>query len=319
MSNQETLPLLPLDFLNQDNYKISINFYEKEISIDNELSNKSESPTYRTPKKIIENKSVIANSILFTSEKKSIKRLSGSKKVSFSEIPMEKGHRRSKSDPKVFNLNKFDLKLDDDSLNKSLDIIKEDYRDIINRMPSPNVNLLILLPSELWNKKKNLITFQDINKSYETKKEIYLKEIEKIKRNSNKYVDTNFPPDSISLYNTKKISMLQTKKRKWKRIAEIFKNTNLKLQYSIDVCDFKKGDLNNYYLLSSLSIVSEKPSIIQNIFEDQTLNNQSGCYFVKLCQNGVWRYITIDDYLPINDDKQNEPAFIQPRLIDKVN
>lgn len=35
---------------------------------------------------------------------------------------------------------------------------------------------------------------------------------------------------------------------------------------------------------------------------------------MKICQTGVWRYILIDDCIPVIN---NNPAFLQPRFINK--
>lgn len=46
------------------------------------------------------------------------------------------------------------------------------------------------------------------------------------------------------------------------------------------------------------------------MFESQKFN-QNGIYYVKISQNNTWKYIIIDDYIPvIKQDKKNIPAFL---------
>ena len=59
-----------------------------------------------------------------------------------------------------------------------------------------------------------------------------------------------------------------------------------------------KGKYTNPYLYSALTILAEEPSCILQLFGDQE-GNESGIYRVNLCRDGVWRYVIVDDFVPV--------------------
>ena len=69
--------------------------------------------------------------------------------------------------------------------------------------------------------------------------------------------------------------------------------------------------LGNCYFMSTLSSLAEFPHRIQRLLENQVINN-NGCYYVRICQDGIWRYILIDDFFPCSQNKV--PAFAQPSI-----
>ena len=64
----------------------------------------------------------------------------------------------------------------------------------------------------------------------------------------------------------------------------------------------------NEWFLSALSIVVEHPHLIKRLF---TTPNYSpiGLYRIKICKNGTWREVTIDDLIPCF--AKGEPAYSQ--------
>jgi len=142
--------------------------------------------------------------------------------------------------------------------------------------------------------------------------------IQEIKKKNCLFEDPIFKADFSSLFNTRKLSLIKTKKYKWKRLQDIYKQNKIKLFDSIDPNNFVQKDLCNFYFGSALSSLAEKPQRIRKLFERQEAN-ELGIYFVRICQDGVWRYIIIDDFLPVNEIDEKKPAFISPRFLDKVN
>ena len=63
--------------------------------------------------------------------------------------------------------------------------------------------------------------------------------------------------------------------------------------------------------MSTLSSLAEFPDRVHRLIEDQVVNDK-GCYFVRICQDGIWRYILIDDFFPCSEQKI--PAFAQPSI-----
>lgn len=58
------------------------------------------------------------------------------------------------------------------------------------------------------------------------------------------------------------------------------------------------GYFTNPYLYSAIRILAENPSRVLSLFENQTIN-ENGVYYVRLCRDGTWRYVMIDDMVPV--------------------
>jgi calpain-15 len=69
----------------------------------------------------------------------------------------------------------------------------------------------------------------------------------------------------------------------------------------IEVNDIKEGSLGNGWFISALATLAEVPLLIERLFLTKT-HNKEGVYRVKLCKNGEWSIITVDDYIPCIPD-----------------
>lgn len=70
--------------------------------------------------------------------------------------------------------------------------------------------------------------------------------------------------------------------------------------------DILQGALGDCYFLCSLAILAERPERIKKLIKTQKVT-ESGHYCVRVCKNGFWQDVVIDDYFPAN--KYNTPAF----------
>jgi len=68
-------------------------------------------------------------------------------------------------------------------------------------------------------------------------------------------------------------------------------------QDSCEPSDIKPGILSNEWFLSALAIVAERPEFIERLFITNEIN-QVGVYKLKICKNGLWQVVTIDDMFP---------------------
>lgn len=68
-------------------------------------------------------------------------------------------------------------------------------------------------------------------------------------------------------------------------------------QDDIDPNDIKQGFLPDCWFLSALSCLAERPALVRRLFVTKEYNKE-GIYRIKLCKNGEWHLITIDDYIP---------------------
>lgn len=75
---------------------------------------------------------------------------------------------------------------------------------------------------------------------------------------------------------------------------------------TIEPTDVKPGILGNEWFLSALAILAERPALIERLFITKGYN-ESGVYRVKLCKNGEWVTVTVDDYFPCFPE--GEPLF----------
>ncbi|CAD8195841.1 unnamed protein product [Paramecium octaurelia] len=133
----------------------------------------------------------------------------------------------------------------------------------------------------------------------------------KLKENKTIFVDPDFKPDETSLGNV-------GDNFAWKRLTEIWKNaqifqkdlyhsnSELGVHSLVSPRDIKQGSLGDCYFLSSLgSIASKYPDKIFELFQTPILNPYN-FYGVWLCIQGIWKLVTLDDYVPVFND---QPAF----------
>ena len=49
--------------------------------------------------------------------------------------------------------------------------------------------------------------------------------------------------------------------------------------------------------MSALACLAERPALIERLLITKEVNDE-GIYKVKLCKNGEWVIVTVDDYFP---------------------
>mmetsp|Transcript_33133 Transcript_33133/g.44606 ORF Transcript_33133/g.44606 Transcript_33133/m.44606 type:complete len:148 (+) Transcript_33133:110-553(+) len=65
----------------------------------------------------------------------------------------------------------------------------------------------------------------------------------------------------------------------------------------IQPSDIKQGNLGDSWFMCALSCISEFPHLVTRLFLTPKAN-ELGLYRVKLCKNGEWTVVTLDDYFP---------------------
>eukprot|EP00347_Sterkiella_histriomuscorum_P016663 403352333 len=128
------------------------------------------------------------------------------------------------------------------------------------------------------------------------------------------YCDEEFPASNQSLVKNWRDPSCQDKQNwkqfKWLRPQEItsIKTSGKEIGIfvdSIDPSDINQGLLGDCYFLSCLSVLAENPQRIRRLFVTDQIN-EYGVYGVRICKNGEWREIVIDDRIPC---QRGEPAF----------
>ena len=161
----------------------------------------------------------------------------------------------------------------------------------------------------------------------------FVKIYDSLKGTGKNFIDPEFPPNENSLFEKKN----SIKKDKWKdyvwmRPTEIFPNGYEVFSYeqsshnektlktllkksrtmaAIDKDDIVQGALGDCYFLSSLASLAQNPARIRGLFMT-TKQNDEGIYCLRMCHEGIWRAVAVDDYFPCLADGSG-PAFSQSK------
>ena len=71
--------------------------------------------------------------------------------------------------------------------------------------------------------------------------------------------------------------------------------------------DIVPGILGDDWFLSAVSILSGEPAQIKRLFAAKPEYNEEGLYRIRLCKNGRWQDVTIDELIPCY--AKGEPVF----------
>ena len=139
--------------------------------------------------------------------------------------------------------------------------------------------------------------------------------IQYCKENNELFVDDSFPPAAKSLYynpnctsNTESNPVVQ-----WRRPHEIncdggnFSWSIFRTPLPSDIC---QGVLGNCWLLSALAVLAEREDLVKEVLVTKEVCPQ-GAYQVRLCKDGRWTTVLIDDLLPC--DKRGHLVYSQAK------
>jgi hypothetical protein len=110
------------------------------------------------------------------------------------------------------------------------------------------------------------------------------------------FIDPHFSPRDISLYNVLEDKYPYQFIVQWRRPHE-FMDHPVVFEEDIDPNDIKQGQLGDCWFLSALSSLAERPGLVRRLFITQEYN-PDGVYQIRLCKNGEWVTVTVDDYIP---------------------
>ncbi|CAF1596676.1 unnamed protein product [Rotaria sp. Silwood1] len=161
---------------------------------------------------------------------------------------------------------------------------------------------------------------------------IVLKHVEQILRTcligQIKFKDKNFPASSQSLYingnsfSKFTLSILPNQQRmnlnasssnshiQWLRPDQIISeecSDNLRTQWTIfrdpKPNDVLQGGLGDCWFITALSVLAEEPEYLMRVLITKQYNNE-GIYCVRLCKDGEWTQVLVDDRLPCTSNKK---------------
>lgn len=125
------------------------------------------------------------------------------------------------------------------------------------------------------------------------------------------FIDDSFLPQDSSLYfNTNQVSSLRKNggQIQWLRLNQIrgeAPSSIVKWEVfrSPMPSDISQGILGNCWFLSALAVLAERPELVKSVMVTHEFCS-SGVYQVRLCKNGVWNTLLVDDLLPCNSNRQ---------------
>lgn len=119
-----------------------------------------------------------------------------------------------------------------------------------------------------------------------------------LKGKKTNFIDSDFPPLYESLYNHLTCPEYPFKNAvHFKRPSEWLQGEVFVFLDGINPHDIRGGELQDQYFLSALQIISENEKLVERLFESKEYN-ETGFYKVKLCKDGQWQHVTVDDYFP---------------------
>lgn len=119
------------------------------------------------------------------------------------------------------------------------------------------------------------------------------KEIKKL--DISHFVDPHFPPRDTSIHSITEPYPYQQIVH-WRRPHEFMKNPRIFVD-DVDPNDIKQGYLPDCWFLSALSCLAERPALVRRLILTEEYNKE-GIYKIRICKNGEWHTVTIDDYIP---------------------
>lgn len=111
------------------------------------------------------------------------------------------------------------------------------------------------------------------------------------------FVDLDFPPAPSSLAPGGDVAKIT-----WRRPPSFMEGPFDVFVDMVEPNDIRQGNLGDCWLMCALSSLAEFPILVERLFParggDLARANEAGVYEVRICKNGEWRNVKVDDYFP---------------------
>ncbi|XP_054155045.1 calpain-D-like [Oppia nitens] len=126
-----------------------------------------------------------------------------------------------------------------------------------------------------------------------------------LRRDRSKFVDDSFPPLQRSLYYRNSRNECRNSVSQWLRPEQVVTRDRMGSYQMIpwtvfrtpQPSDISQGILGNCWLLSALAVLAERPELVRKVMVTSDVCPE-GAYQVRLCRDGKWTTVLIDDLLP---------------------
>lgn len=137
-----------------------------------------------------------------------------------------------------------------------------------------------------------------------------------------KYLDLEFVPDETSILGSEDRTLMDSTVTQWRR-PDKFLKAPYEFVTRIHPNNLQSGKLDNEAFFSVLRALATRPPLIERLFLSPMQINTNGVYRLRICKNGEWQSVTIDDSVPC--EPISHPKFTRsidndlwPMLIEKA-
>jgi hypothetical protein len=110
------------------------------------------------------------------------------------------------------------------------------------------------------------------------------------------FCDPYFPLTNYSLYGDRQQDKFDHAVE-WRRPSQFLKGKIEIFQGKIEQSDIIQGKLGNCWFMVAACALTGKDQYLRRLFDSQAVQ-KNGIYRIRLCKNGEWQVVTVDDYIP---------------------
>ncbi|VDI38864.1 calpain-15 [Mytilus galloprovincialis] len=124
-------------------------------------------------------------------------------------------------------------------------------------------------------------------------------------QNKVNFTDKEFPPNDQSLFANRRTV---GSKINWLRLKDVKDNDgkdakHWKVYDKPTANDIVQGEIGNCWFICALAVVAERQKLVERIVVTKDYCPE-GAYVVRLCKDGIWKTVVLDDHFPVNQHER---------------